>query len=114
MPTPSAKTSGIEQEMTTLLAGKDFSNEKLRILLVAMILKYLEGSITLTYLLTTGADIYQQHDSQLSPDLLEATSTLAYLAEQVRDKKPHSFVEHQKIEDKLVTLLQNLQEEKAL
>lgn len=100
----------LEQELDALLAGKEFSNLKLRILLVEMILHYLEGDVSLTFILTSGAAIHHRIASKLAPDLLEATSTLSYLAEHVNTKKPYSFVEHQKIEDTLATIMQQLQQ----
>jgi hypothetical protein len=74
-----------------------------------MILRYLEGEVSLSFVLTSGAAIHDKLSTKLSQDLLDATATLAYLAGQVNPKKPYTFIEHQRIEDKLVTIMQQLQ-----
>lgn len=99
----------IEQKLADIEAGKVLSDKRLRTLLVVMILKYLEGEVTLNFVLQSGASIYQHLSTKLAPDLLEATSSMTHLVEQIKDKKPHSFVEHQRIEDQLVTILNSLQ-----
>ena len=95
--------------MSAIQSGEKFSHKQLRMLLIEMILQYLEGGVRLRFVLTSGVTIYQQMSATLPPDLLEAVTTLSYLAEHTNVTKPYTFVEHQKIEDQLVTIMQRLQ-----
>jgi hypothetical protein len=81
----------------------------IRVVNMVGVVKAVEGDVSLTFVLTTGATIHHHLSTKLAPDVLEATSKLAEISEQIKEKKPHSFVEHQKIEDKLVTIMQQLQ-----
>ncbi len=97
-----------ELDLAAIRAGKVLSNQQIRILLVEILLQYLENEIPLSLILSTGAALHQQYHAQLDPDLLQATATLADLAEHTTPRKSYSFLEHQKIEDTLATIQQQL------
>ncbi|HYT41207.1 MAG TPA: hypothetical protein VEP90_02570 [Methylomirabilota bacterium] len=99
----------LQHELDTLISGStDVSNQQVKMLLVETILKYLQGEVMLNFVLTTGAAIHRKYGTHLTLDLIEATTTLTGLAEHIDTTKPRSFVEHQKIEDQLATILAKL------
>lgn len=104
----STQTS-IEQQLATITSGGAYSDQKLRMLLVELILTHLEGNEPLSFVLTSVATIYHHMNGKLAPDLLTAITVLAELADQVNTKRPESFIEQQKIEDQLVSILHQLQ-----